>query len=104
MPDLPAGRYWVAMFTNDSYTEVSNRVAIEVVPLAFEEFRLENGQVRLRWKTVPGVSYTVQKNASLAPSSWTDVQTLTATGASLETTVPAEASAGRGFYRIKKHP
>ena len=104
MPDLPAGRYWVAMFTNDSYTEVSNRVAFDVVPLAFEEFRLENGQVRLRWKTVPGESYTVQKNASLAPSSWIDVQTLTATGATLEATVPAEASAQRGFYRIKKHP
>lgn len=103
LPDLPAGRYWVAMFTNDSYTEVSNRVTFDVVPLAFEESRLDNGQMRLRWKTVPGESYTVQKNASLTPGTWIDVETLTATGNTLETTVPVEISAQRGFYRIRRH-
>lgn len=31
LPALPAGDYFVAMFTNDSYTEVSNRFAFSVV-------------------------------------------------------------------------
>jgi hypothetical protein len=100
-PDLPPGRYWVAMFTNDSYTEVSNRAYFDVVALAFEEFRLDSEQVRLRWKSVPGESYTVQKNTGLAPGSWQDVQTLTATGTSTETTVPLVQGATRGFYRIR---
>lgn len=102
-PNLPAGRYWMAMFTNDSTTEVSSRVYFDVVPLVFEETRLENGQVRLRWKTVPGETYTVQKNTSLAPATWTDVRTLSATGSTLETSVPVESNTRSGFYRIRRN-
>ena len=31
-PDLPAGEYFAALYTNDSYTEVSNRVPFTVTP------------------------------------------------------------------------
>ena len=30
LPSLPAGKYFVAMFTNDSYTEVSNRFSFSI--------------------------------------------------------------------------
>lgn len=30
LPSLPAGKYYVAMFTNDSYTEVSNRFSFSI--------------------------------------------------------------------------
>ncbi|RYD34020.1 MAG: phosphohydrolase [Verrucomicrobiaceae bacterium] len=32
LPDLPPGEYFTSMFTNDSYTEVSNRFYFSVVP------------------------------------------------------------------------
>lgn len=102
MPQLPAGRYWVAMFTNDSYTEVSNRYYFDIVPLVFEEARLENGQMRLRWKTVIGETYVVQKNASLSPGTWIDVQTIIGSGANQQVLIPLDISAQRGFYRVVK--
>lgn len=102
LPDLPAGRYWVAMFTNDSYTEVSNRVYFDVVPLEVETFTLQNNQVRLRWKCVSGKTYIVQKSTSLAPNSWQDVSTVVATASSHELLLPVDPGAGRAFYRIKK--
>lgn len=103
LPGLAAGRYWVAMFTDDSFTEVSSRFYFDLVPLVCEESQLENGTMRLRWKSVPGESYTVQKSAALAPDTWTDAQTLTATGDTLETTVPIDANSRRGFFRIRRN-
>lgn len=102
-PDLPAGRYWVAIFTNDSYTEVSSRMYFDVVPLVFEEIQLEDGQMRLRWKTVPGKAYIIQKNTNLEEGNWINVRTLTATGDTLEVTIPTDASSLRCFFRIKRN-
>ena len=103
LPDLPSGRYWVAMFTNDSYTEISGRYYFDIIPLEIEECRLESGQKRLRWKSVPGESYTVQKNGSLTPASWIDVQTLIAASLTTEYAVPLDLSAQRGFFRIRRN-
>jgi len=103
LPDLPAARYWVAMFTNDTYTEVSSRVYFDVVPLVFETTQLEDGQIRLRWKTVPGKSYTVQKNTTLSEAAWKDVRTLSALGNALEATVPLEINSEKCFYRIRRN-
>jgi hypothetical protein len=102
LPDLPAGRYWVAMFTNDSYTEVSNRAYFDVIALAVETFALENNQVRLRWKTVSGKTYIVQKSISPTSLSWQDVTTVVATGSSHELVLPADPGVARAFYRIGK--
>jgi len=103
LPDLPAGRYWVAMFTNDTYTEASSRLYFDVIPHAFEETKLEDGKMRLRWKTVPGKTYTVQKNTSLRADTWSNVQTLTAAGATLEVTVPFESNSGSCYYRVRRN-
>lgn len=43
MPSVE-GNYFIVMFTNDSYNEVSNRVSFEIIsPLANEEFTIDNG-------------------------------------------------------------
>ncbi len=46
-PELPTqtGNYFIVMFTNDSYNEVSNRVTFEVVDnaLSDDEFKIDNG-------------------------------------------------------------
>jgi hypothetical protein len=91
------------MFTNDSYTEISGRYYFDIIPLEIEECRLESGQKRLRWKSVPGESYTVQKNGSLTPASWIDVQTLIAASLTTEYAVPLDLSAQRGFFRIRRN-
>ncbi|EKT3956140.1 fibronectin type III domain-containing protein [Flavobacterium psychrophilum] len=45
-PELPTqtGDYFIAMFTNDSYSEVSNRVSFKILdPLGYEQFKIDNG-------------------------------------------------------------
>lgn len=43
MPNQP-GNYYIVMFTNDSYNEVSNRVSFEILPaLKTKEFEIDNG-------------------------------------------------------------
>lgn len=45
-PELPTetGNYFIVMFTDDSYNEVSNRVTFEVnPPLGNDEFKIDNG-------------------------------------------------------------
>ena len=102
LPSLPPGRYWVAMFTNDSYTEVSNRTYFDVVALEFTETLLETNQMRLRWKSVPGTTYVVQKTSNLSSHDWLDVQTVVATGSTHQALVPLDSGEKRCFYRIKK--
>lgn len=103
-PELKPGDYFAAMFTNDSYTEVSNRslftVALASVPI-IEEFGLEDGSVRLRWSSVSGTTYTVQQSPDL--NHWTDVMTVAAIGASHEEVIPAPPKTEtKYFYRIRR--
>jgi hypothetical protein len=104
LPDLAPGDYFVAMFTNDSYTEVSNRhlftVAAPVVPL-IEDARLEDGAMRIRWTSDAGASYVVQRSTQL--TGWTDVKTVTATGTTHEVAIPATpATEPQCYYRIRR--
>ncbi|MEK7949688.1 fibronectin type III domain-containing protein [Luteolibacter soli] len=103
LPDLPPGNYFAAMFTNDSYTEVSNRVTFTVLgkpPLEFEQASLEGNQMRLRWKSESGKTYRIQKSTGLT-TGWTDVRTVTATGSSHEELVPVDrATQPTCFFRV----
>ena len=102
LPDLPPGNYFLAMFTNDSYTEVSNRVAFSILgkaPLEFEQAGLEGNNMRLRWKSEPGKTYKVQKSTGL--SGWTDVRTVTASGSSHEELIPVDRGTQPNcFFRV----
>jgi hypothetical protein len=104
LPDLPPGHYFAVMFTNDSYTEVSNRIPFTVAPpdtFPIEEVRLVGAGLLLRWPTEAGRSYLIQKSNSLG--TWTDVSTVLATGSSFETTIPVDRVVNpTGFFRVKR--
>jgi len=94
------------MFTNDSYTEVSNRVPFTAVPpeiLPIEEVRLVGTGLLLRWPTENGRSYLIQKSTALG--NWTDVATVVATGSFYETTLQVDRIINpSGFFRVKRLP
>jgi hypothetical protein len=85
LPDLPPGDYFLALFINDSYTEVSNRFLFNVAgkpALEFEEAKLEGNQIRLRWKSESGKTYRIQRSTHL--NGWEDVRSVTASSTSHE--------------------
>lgn len=102
LPNLAAGNYFAAMFTNDSYTEVSNRVAFTVVgkpPLEFEQAELQGNEMRLRWKSASGKTYKVQKSTGLGE--WSDVRTVTASGPVHEELIPVDrVTDPKCFFRV----
>ncbi|MDB6077502.1 MAG: putative phosphohydrolase [Akkermansiaceae bacterium] len=103
LPALPPGRYFVAMFTNDSYTEVSNRSFFAITPpeedLKLEQFELANGKVHLRWKSKIGQVYAVQKSALLM--SWSEVKRVTADTTDTEVFIDVDIAAERAaYYRV----
>lgn len=104
LPELPPGNYFVAMFTNDSYTEVSNRFNFTVkgaVPLKLEHSSLEGDQMRLRWTAEPGQSYRLQKSTNL--SDWDDVRTVVPVTSSHEELIAVDRTTQpRCFFRILK--
>lgn len=95
--DLPPGRYWVAMFTNDSYTEVSNRVEFTVEALAIESIRRSGDQVTLKWKSIPGQQYLVEKSTLM--TAWETVTPATATADTHEVTF--QAANPKEYYRVR---
>ncbi|MCW1912505.1 fibronectin type III domain-containing protein [Luteolibacter sp. GHJ8] len=102
LPDLPPGDYFVAMFTNDSYTEVSNRFLFSVLPaekIELESCEMESDQMRFRWKSVPGRAYKIQRSTGL--SSWTDIRTVVASGSSHEELVSIDRFTDtRCYFRV----
>jgi hypothetical protein len=102
LPDLAPGDYFVAMFTNDSYTEVSNRFLFTVTPpskLEFESHELEGDQMRLRWKSETGKTYKIQRSTGL--DSWTDVRTVIADSSSHEEVLAVNRLADpRCYFRV----
>ena len=102
LPDLPPGDYFVAMFTNDSYTEVSNRFLFTVVAppkIELENHSIEGDQMRFRWKSQNGKTYKIQRSTSL--NSWTDVRTVVANGSSHEEIVAIDRVVDpRCYFRV----
>lgn len=103
LPDLSPGDYFVAMYTNDSYTQVSNRALFTVTkPLKLEQSRLDGDQMFLRWTTQPGQTYRVQRCSDL--HSWEDAAIVVATGAFHEIHVPvAPALVPKEFFRVVRN-
>jgi len=85
LPTLAPGNYFVALYTNDSYTEVSNRFNFTVTDPAhinLEQSALEGDQMRLRWTAEPGKNYVLQSSTDL--KTWQNIRTVTPTTASHE--------------------
>ncbi|MGB0992903.1 MAG: fibronectin type III domain-containing protein [Akkermansiaceae bacterium] len=102
LPDLAPGEYFVALFTNDSYTEVSPRLDFTVVPFEITSSSANGSDLTVSWKSVAGQQYVVQKSTTMAANSWSDVKTVTGTGNPMQETVSAALGEKRFFVRISK--
>lgn len=105
---LPAGEYFLALFINDSYTDISNRLEFTVVggptmPQVDDVRRAGDKQMIISVRVQPGVVYRLEKTTDL--QSWSSVQTFTGEGLRMEFTVAADsATEAKAFYRIVKMP
>lgn len=106
LPELPAGNYFVAMFTNDTYTAVSNRVNFTITgfpPVEMTHFQREGDSMRLDWQSVSEATYQVQRAEALV-GPWTVVGTVVGTGGVLSRNIPLLNPAGGGeFFRIRRN-
>ncbi|WP_227021477.1 fibronectin type III domain-containing protein [Oceaniferula marina] len=100
--DVPVGDYFMALFTNDSYTEVSNRVEFSVSPKNFKldafNYDGQSGEARMVWKTQSHVNYTLQKSYDL--KTWKDVDTYPGNGGNVDITTMVSEQDTRSFFRI----
>jgi hypothetical protein len=102
---LPAGEYYLALFINDSYTEISNRVEFTVMggPTMPEIEGVRHGtgnQLIIGVKVQPGASHRLQYCTELN-SSWTTIQTFTGEGLRMDLSVPFDVtSQPKGFWRV----
>ena len=60
------------------------------------------GVITLTWPATPGITFTIQRTASLSPADWQDVATITATANSA--TYLAATSGSSAFYRVVFSP
>ncbi|WP_346189148.1 fibronectin type III domain-containing protein [Rubritalea halochordaticola] len=100
--DLPVGSYYLCLFTNDSYTEVSNRVSFTVHSAVFkmDSFNVEPGtnNAQLSWKTDQGVNYTLQRSSNL--TDWEDISSFVGDGSTMQATTSITTQAVKAFYRM----
>ncbi len=105
LPDLPPGQYFAALFVNDSYTEVSSRVAFSIGGpdvLEIEKTSPDGVQLRLRWRSTPGRTYVIQKNTGLS-GAWADVRTVMPGGSTHEEILTVDPAADpRAFFRLMR--
>ncbi|MDB6135822.1 MAG: putative phosphohydrolase [Verrucomicrobiales bacterium] len=105
LPDLPPGEYFVTLFINDSYTEVSPRAAFTLTgdePLKVSDAAVNGRELRLRWRSTPGRTYVIQKNNGLA-AEWLDVRTVMPADTFHEEILTVDATAEpRVFFRLMR--
>jgi len=98
------GNYFLALFTNDSYTAVSNVVPFTVP--APPEFKLQvtdmsGGQMHLRLQTQNGVTYAIERSVNL--HDWVEVLTFVGDGTLMTVTAaPDPAVMDRCFFRARR--
>jgi hypothetical protein len=99
-PPAP-GNYFLALYTNDSYTAVSNLATFTVPPLA--EFKLvanmSGGQMHLRLQTQNGVTYAIERSTNL--QDWAEIQTFVGDG-NVMTVSAAPDPVIRAFFRARR--
>lgn len=104
-PTAPApGNYFLALYTNDSYTAVSNVVPFTVP--APPEFRLEvadmsGGQMHLRLQTQNGTNYAIERSTNL--QDWTQIHTFVGDGTVMTVSAsPAPFTMDRAYFRARR--
>jgi hypothetical protein len=87
----------------DDYFSILKGVGPE--ELTISNFSVSNGETLLRWKTVPGRKYRVQRSASLQNPSWIAASDLiVATGATTTWKAPVPPGNAESFYRVVQVP
>ncbi|BDS06003.1 hypothetical protein NT6N_10430 [Oceaniferula spumae] len=103
LPDLPEGEYFLALFINDSYTEVSNRYFFTVaneLPFEITETTVSDGTIQISWRSRLDQTYVIQKGNM--ESGWTDVRTVNGTGSLMTESVSVPPGETKYFVRVKK--
>lgn len=103
LPDLAAGEYFLALFTNDSYTEVSNRLSFTVSPkeaLNLEKSSFNGTAMLLGWRTENGSVYRIQQSTDPG-GRWETVRTITGNGDIVEESVGVDPNTDpKMFFRV----
>ena len=72
---------------------------------SIQSVRVQGGDVIVRFNTVAGKVYRLEKAARVEAESWTTVgEVMPGTGAALEATDAGAAGSSRFFYRIRISP
>jgi hypothetical protein len=96
----PPGDYVVGLFTNDSYTNVSNMATFSVPQppaLTLQNAEMSGGQMRLTLPTKNGKTYLIQRSQTLVD--WETVQTIAGDG-TVRTLSATPGSMERSFFRV----
>ncbi|MBK1826642.1 fibronectin type III domain-containing protein [Haloferula rosea] len=104
LPELPPGDYFLALFINDSYTEVSNRFLFTVtpeVPFRIEQSALDGSEMKLWWQSESGVPYQIQRSTDL--TNWVDVLEMVGTGSLMQAAVAVDLGVrAKEYFRITR--
>ncbi|MGA2138690.1 MAG: protease pro-enzyme activation domain-containing protein [Verrucomicrobiia bacterium] len=76
---------------------------VSVIPISkpvIQSVTRSNNNIGLTWSAVSGVVYQVQYTASMTPTNWINLGTMTANGSSLSASV-AMGTATQRFYRVR---
>lgn len=105
--NLPAGEYYAILFSNGGYVIERGPIRFTVVagtiaPLAVSSFGNDDGDVRLDWNSLPGVSYDVETSTDLIH--WTpEAGAIRARGLSTSVFMPPTPEDIQRFYRVKQN-
>jgi hypothetical protein len=84
---------------DDSFTIIKGAPA---ETLRFVTFRIQGGQVEMRWKSVPGATYRVEKTFGLGDSAWFSASAnIIASGATTSWSEPLTTGMKECFYRLR---
>ncbi len=96
------GNYFAGLFTNDSYTNVSNLVNFSVPQppqLTLQNAQMSGGQMQLTLQTQSGKTYAIQRSTNL--TDWTTLQTMSGDGTVHTLSAsPDLVVTDRSFFRV----
>ncbi len=100
---LPAGRYQVGLYINDSYTSASPATYFTIVdprPFVVATQWLDKKTLQLSWPGETTLNYKVESSTDLL--NWNSVQSVTATDGNIQLlSVPADpTTAAKQFFRV----